>query len=166
MHYQQIVEKSRPNPILAPIATYLLTHDQEPFCAAHYRVTVKISDSEASRQHGGEVGTLIIKLHSRNADTKLSYNANPIFFKPGSNHTFMAIGGDLDGIETMKVAYKFKQTFNPLTWRVFTPKIYVEYITIESMERNTFDTLCPHHSLPVVDEEKVLFKKSSCYRNK
>lgn len=160
--YQAVRDKNSSNHNSSPIATYLLTHAQEPFCAAHYKVTVKISESEESKKHGGEIGILFFKLQSQQAETKLTFNTNPLFFGPGSNHTFMTIGDDLNDIETMTVAYKFKQTFNPLTWRVFSPKIYVEFITLESMERNYFVKLCSHQSKTVVHEEKVLFKKNLC----
>ena len=154
----------------SPIATYLLTADKEPFCAAHYKITAKISDSEESRQHGGEIGELYIKLKSGNFESrKIQFNPMPVYFSPGSNHTFLAFGDDVEDIETIKVEYKFKQTFNPLTWRIFTPRIYVEYIVIESMEHNSFIKLCPHHQLPVSQvsqDQGVLFKEDSCHYKK
>lgn len=86
----------------------------------------------------------------------------PVYFSPGSNHTFLTIGDDVADIETIKVEYRFKQTFNPLTWRIFTPRIYVEFIVIESMEHNTLIRVCPHHKLPVAEDQGVLFKQDSC----
>lgn len=160
--YQAILNRDLNKPILSPIATYLLTHDRSPFCAGHYKVTVQISETEESKRHGGEVGILNFKIKNHNSETNLMFNANPVYFGPGSNHTFMTIGDVLDNIKSMKVAYRFKQTLNPLTWRVFTPKIYVAYIKIESMELNTAFKLCPVHALPVVDEEKAVFDTNSC----
>lgn len=146
-----------------PIATYLMTTGKEPFCAAHYKITVKISESEESRLHGGEIGSLFIKLKSENVETsKILFNPIPVFFSPGSNHTFLTIGDHVESIDTIKVEYQFKQTFNPLTWRIFTPRIYVESIMIESMEHNFFIKLCPHHGLPVSQDQGILFKESSC----
>lgn len=36
-----------------------------PFAGTHYKITIKISESEESRLHGGEIGTMsiIIKSH-------------------------------------------------------------------------------------------------------
>lgn len=114
--------------------------------------------------HGGEFGILYFKLKGEQFETrKIQFNPMPIYFEPGSNHTFLSIGDDIDSIETITVEYRFKQTLNPLTWRIFTPRIYVEFISIESMEHNTQTTLCPHHKLPVAQDEEILFKQDSCF---
>lgn len=151
----------------SPIATYLLTSDEEPFCAAHYKITVKVSDSEESRSHGGEIGELYLKLKSKDVESrKIQFNPMPVFFSPGSNHTFLSIGDDVEDIEKINVEYRFKQTLNPLTWRIFTPRIHVEWIIVESMEHNTFIKVCPHHQLSVAEDQGVLFKEESCHYKK
>lgn len=110
---------------------------------------------------------LYLKLNRDDAETrKIQFNPMPVYFSPGSNHTFLTIGDDAEDIETIKVEYKFKQTLNPLTWRIFTPRIYVEFIIIESMEHNTLVKVCPHHNLPVAEDQGVLFKEDSCYYKK
>lgn len=128
---------------------------------------ILILDSEESRRHGGEIGVLYLKLNGDDDETrKIQFNPMPVYFSPGSNHTFLTTGDDVEDIETIKVEYRFKQTFNPLTWRIFTPRIYVEFIIIESMEHNTLIKVCPHHKLPVAEDQGVLFKEDSCYFNK
>lgn len=67
-----------------------------------------------------------------------------------------------EGFETVLVEYKFKQTFNPLTWRLFTPRVHIEFMVIESMEHNTFTKVCTHHDLPVGEEKGVLFRQDVC----
>ena len=55
-----------------------MTQDKEPFCAAHYKVTVKVSNSEDSIRHGGEVGILYMKLKSDYTETKkIQFNPMP-----------------------------------------------------------------------------------------
>lgn len=110
---------------------------------------------------------MYIKLKGRHAETsKIQFNPMPVFFSPGSNHTFLAFGENAEDIETIKVEYRFKQTFNPLTWRIFTPRIYVEFIVIESMEHNTYLKVCPHHELPVEEDQGVIFNEDSCHYKK
>lgn len=165
LSYKSIFEKGYFNS--SPIATYLMTGEKDPFCTSHYRVTVKISGSEESRLHGGEIGILFLKLRSEGAETrKIQLNQLSVYFSPGSNHTFMTTGDDIEDIETVMVEYDYKQTMNPLTWRLKTPRIYVEFITVESMEHNTFIKVCPHHQLPVAEVQGVLFKEDSCHYKK
>jgi hypothetical protein len=86
-----------------------------------------------------------------------------VYFKPGTSHTFLTIGdGNHEGLNEIKVEYEFNTTPNPLTWRIFTPRIYVESITIESMERGTVLKVCPSHQMSVEENKAVLFKESSC----
>lgn len=54
--YQRVIEKG--NFDGSPIATYLLTTDKEPFCAAHYKVTVKVSGKDGTN-------SLIITRHEQ-----------------------------------------------------------------------------------------------------
>lgn len=145
-----------------------MTQDKEPFCASHYKVMVKVSDSEESRRHGGEIGILYFKLKSGYEETKkIQFNPLPIFFGPGSNHTFLTIGEDMVDIEKVMVEYKFKQTLNPLTWRVFTPRVHIEFLTIESMEHPDQSLkFCPHHGLAVGEDKGVLFRQDSCHYKK
>lgn len=79
-----------------------------------------------------------MKLRGANGETrKMQFNPIPVYFSPASNHTFLSIGDDVQDISAAKVEYKKKQTFNPLTWRIFTPRVHIEFIVIESMEHNT-----------------------------
>lgn len=145
------------------IDTYLITGDKKPFCKAHYKVFVKVASNDESRMHGGEVGFLHLKMKSnKNEGSKFLLNQYSVFFAPGTNHTFLAVGEDAENVKNVIVDYKHKQTANPLTWRVFTPKIYLEFIVIESMEHGWKIKLCPHHSLPISSGEGVTFTEDSC----
>jgi hypothetical protein len=106
-----------------------------------------------------------MRLRSENVETKkIQVNSIPVYFSPGTNHTFLTIGDDLtEDIEKVKVEYKFKQTFNPLTWRINSPRVYIEYLIIESMEHNKVVKVCPHHKLPVGEEKDgTIFRLDSC----
>ena len=150
-----------------PIATYLMTSNKEPFCASHYKVSVKVSESEESRRHGGEIGNIFMKLKHGLVETKkIQFNPMPVYFSPGSNHTFLSIGEAMEEIETIMVEYKFRQTMNPLTWRINSPRIYIEYLVIQSMEHNFHVKFCPHHKLPILEDKGVIFKQDSCHYKK
>lgn len=148
----------------SPIATYLITSDESPFCRVHFRVTVKISDSEESRRHNGEIGLLYLKVKSLTGESdRIQLNESPIYFEPGKVLTFFTTGRDIKDIRQIKVEYKFKQTLiNPLTWRIFTPRIYVEFIEIESMEFNTKLKICPIHHMSVKQDTDLEFREESC----
>lgn len=47
------------------MVAYLLTGDAAPYAKEHFKITVKVSNSEESEDHGGEVGTLTVDLTTR-----------------------------------------------------------------------------------------------------
>lgn len=61
------------------LVAYLLTGEEAPYLREHFKITVKVSDSEESEVHGGEVGTLTIDLTTRGGkstgEMKFSDNA-------------------------------------------------------------------------------------------
>jgi pancreatic triacylglycerol lipase len=148
-----------------PIATYFMTSPKEPFCKTHFKVTVKVAENDESRMHGGEVGFLYLKLKSSKVENaKFLVNQQSVHFGPGMNYTFLAIGDDIEDVRSALVDYRHKSTANPLTWRVFTPKIYLEYILIESMEHPSGGELkmCPNHGHAISSGDGLLFKEDSC----
>ncbi len=141
------------------VDTYLITGEKKPFCKAHFKVFVKVASNDESRMHGGEVGFLYLKMKSE----KFVLNQFSVYFAPGTNHTFLAVGDDEENVKSVLVDYKYKSTANPLTWRVFTPKIYLEFITIESMEHGWKVRVCPQESLPISSGNQGLkFSEEFC----
>lgn len=124
---------------------------------------VKVAGNDESRMHGGEVGFLYLKMKSEKGEgSKFVLNQFSVYFAPGTNHSFLAVGDDAEDVTNVMVDYKYKSTANPLTWRVFTPKIYLEFIVIESMEHGWKMKLCPHHALPISSGEGLMFREESC----
>jgi hypothetical protein len=151
----------------ATINTYLMTSEKEPYCKVHFKVFVKIASHDESRMHGGEVGLIYLKLKGEEhgvESSKFLLNQQPIFFKPGGNHTFLAISDNIENPASAIVDFRHKQTVNPLTWRVFTPKIYVEYIVIQSMENSASGELklCANYAQPIISGEGLIFTQESC----
>lgn len=150
---------------MSPIATYLLTSDRSPFCVTHYNVTVKISDSEESKRNKGDVGILYFKLKSRTHTTqKIYFNSVPMVFLPGSIHAKLTTSNDtIPIIESAIVVFSTEPSFNPLTWRIFTSKIYIDYIQIESMEFSSTQKLCPGE-LGSVEGKETIFRSDLCWK--
>lgn len=72
----------------------------------------------------------------------------------------------MEEIETVMVFYSFKSSINPLTWRLLSPRVYLEFLEIQSMEHNTIVKVCPHHDLAVGEKQGVLFRVDACHRKK
>lgn len=147
----------------SPIATYLLTSDKSPFCVTHYNVTVKISNSEESKRSNGDVGILSFKLKSSKQTTqKIYFNSEPKYFLPGTTHTKLTTSSDnIESIESAIVVFSTEPSINPLTWRIFTSKIYIEYIQMESMEFSSTQKLCPEE-LGSIEGKETIFRSDLC----
>lgn len=146
---------------------FLLTGDEKPYCKVHYRITVKISESEESVLHGGEIGILSIKLHSRHKkETKfLQFTQEAILFEPGSEYTYVIAGDDIDGVPyTIEASWNYQTNLlNPLTWRILaSPRIYTEFIKVESLEYKTQVKLCPYKGSPIITGSMNIFQSSHC----
>jgi pancreatic triacylglycerol lipase len=162
--YDEAIKKEQINSS-QPIATYLLTSDKSPFCVSHYNISVKISNTEESRRYNGDIGILYFKMKSRSKTSKkIKFNSSPKYFSPGSIHSHLTTGDIINDIDSVSVTYDFVQTINPLTWRIFTSKIYIEYIVVESMEQSTQQKFCPDlgpdHGIG--DKKEAIFKIDKC----
>lgn len=61
------------------------------------------------------------------------------YYEPGLEYTAVTPGRDIGTPKYAYLEWEYKANpLNPLTWRILTtPRVYVEYITIESMEHRT-----------------------------
>lgn len=96
---------------------------------------------------------------------RMQFNPMPVYFSPASNHTFLTIGDDIRDIAAASVDYKKKQTFNPLTWRIFKSRVYIEFIVIEAMTDNKFTKICPENKSPVDEDHSVIFDEENCHKH-
>lgn len=118
---------------------YLITGSKAPYCRAHYRITVKVSDNDESRSHGGEIGQLTFTMHAtsdgRGAKTSpVTFMSG--YYEPGVIYTKVVATDELKKLKAVEIEWSYNSTLlNPLTWRFFsTPKIYLKKITVESLE--------------------------------
>lgn len=158
--YQKLVERgvARNN---TSIQTYLSTAKRSPFCRHHYKISVKVSDSEESRLHGGEIGTLSIKIHARRRrETEfMPFTRIPQYFEPGEQYVSVVTGKDIANPTYVSVSWDYETSLlNPLTWRIVSaPRIYIDYILIESIENPNFVMrLCPLRNSPILSGSNIL----------
>uniref|UniRef100_U5ETF1 Putative pancreatic triacylglycerol lipase n=1 Tax=Corethrella appendiculata TaxID=1370023 RepID=U5ETF1_9DIPT len=151
-----------------PIKAYLMTKGEKPFCRTHYKVTVKVSSSEESILHGGEIGimSIIIRGHHNNVSEKIDFAEESTYYEPGEIYSTV-IPANSVGIPqeaTLNWEYKYNP-LNPLTWRILSsPRVYVEYIILESLEHRSRIRLCPIFQMPVVAGQPSVFIQENCHR--
>lgn len=78
-----------------------------------------------------------IKLFNRKIDVSIiEFTYSP--YEPDNIYTSVAVGDDIGPVHNATVFYHYKASLiNILTWRLYTPRVYIEYVIIESMEYNT-----------------------------
>ncbi|XP_037937088.1 pancreatic triacylglycerol lipase-like [Teleopsis dalmanni] len=148
-----------------PPVLYLMTGDSKPFCRAHYKVTVRVSGSDVSLNHGGEIGTLFLRLHSNSSKRtteRIKFTHKPMYYEPGFEYSALVPGKDLRDPAFATVFLEYQTNIlNPLTWRILaSPRIYLDYIIVESLEfKNIYLKLCPLDGSAVLSGENVFHAK-------
>ncbi|XP_064555542.1 pancreatic triacylglycerol lipase [Drosophila montana] len=150
--YEEQLARGLLKPQDPPPVFYLMTGDRKPFCRQHYKITVRVSSHDESTLHGGEIGTLSIQLHEEHNKKKtterMKFSPKAMYFEPGFDYTALVPGRDLQKPGHASVYWEYQTNIlNPLTWRILSaPRIYLEYILIESLESSdTYLKLCPLH---------------------
>lgn len=119
---------------------YLLTGDAPPFCKGHYKIIVDISNTEESKLHRGEIGTLWFTIHSTSDGTGLRSNRMQLndggYHEPGTTYTSIVPGDVVEKIKSVEVEFQYDtNVMNPLTWRMFSaPRLYISRIRVENLE--------------------------------
>lgn len=110
------------------------------FTEAHYKVTVEISKTAESRQHGGEIGQLWFVLHStsngeglRTERVTLSQNR---YHEPGATYTAVVASDEIPLLKAVEVEWQYHSSmFNPLTWRILaSPRLFIAKVKVEGLE--------------------------------
>lgn len=149
------------------IATYLLTAGSSPYCVTHFNVTVQISNSEESKQSRGESGHLDFKLRGRKQDSqRITFNpTSPEYFTPGTTHTKLTTSNVTierrESASVISVLFSPPKSFSLLRLRLAKPKIYIEYIQIDSMEFSWSVRLCPEE-VETIEGKEATFRSDLC----
>lgn len=104
----------------------------------HYRVNINVSRTDESVNHGGEVGTFVIKVIGAGGkiSERLELSENSKYYEPGSTHTVVLPGEVVGKPEAVEITWEYQTSvFNPLTWRLLhKPKAYIDSLRIDSLE--------------------------------
>lgn len=92
--------------------------------------------------HGGEIGIMSIVIHSshKNKQTeKLPFTSDPTYYEPGEQYTSVIPGTDVSIPKYATLNWEYKTNpLNPLTWRILaSPRVYIDFIIVESMEHHS-----------------------------
>ncbi|XP_039961504.1 pancreatic lipase-related protein 2 [Bactrocera neohumeralis] len=153
-----------------PPVLYLTTADKKPFCRIHYKITVRVSGHDESTMHGGEIGTISLRLHSKTRSKKLTdhirFSEKAMYFEPGFEYSALVTGkGVPDPASYASVYWEYQTNFlNPLTWRILSaPRIYLDYIMIESLEYPDMQLkLCPLNENAVISGTENILQEKYC----
>lgn len=173
--YQHLISSGKIVDVLGPVRVYLMTSNSSPFCRTHYKITLRMSSSEESSVHGGEIGIMSLILHShfdernRTMQTeKMQFSQDPVYYEPGYNYTAVMPGRDVGTPEQAILSWEYKSNpLNPLTWRILaTPRVYIDSIMVESLEYNSKLMLCSMYKEPVAADSGVLFRNEYCFTSR
>lgn len=167
--YEEQLSRGLLKPQDPPPVFYLMTGDRKPFCRQHYKITVRVSSHDESTLHGGEIGTLSIQLHEEHNKKKtterMKFSPKAMYFEPGYEYTALVPGRDLQKPGHASVYWEYQTNIlNPLTWRILSaPRIYLEYILIESLESSdTYLKLCPLHEGAILSGAENVLHTAYC----
>ena len=137
---------------------------------------MKVSSSNESLIHGGEVGQVTVTVFSNKTfdsrkknyietdSTELTVN-NGGYLKPGTVYTSVQPGFYLKiPLNVVKVQFTYQTSLvNPLTWRILTtPKIYLDYVRVDLLETKESLLVCPIHKKPLISLKPQIMYSSYC----
>lgn len=109
---------------------------------------MEISNSEASRQHGGEIGQLWFVFHStpngEGLKTQRVTLSHSKYHEPGTSYTTVIATDEIPLLKAVEVEWQYHSSmFNPLTWRILaSPRVYVAKVKVEGLEMKKTYVLC------------------------
>ncbi|KAF7274634.1 pancreatic triacylglycerol lipase-like [Rhynchophorus ferrugineus] len=146
---------------------YLLTSEAKPFCKGHYRIRVRVSGSEESVRHKGEIGQLVFTMH--NTIDGSAHKTSPVgfisgYYEPGEVYTRVVATDEIKHLRAVEIEWKYNSSlFNPLTWRLLTtPMIYLTDVVVETLETQQKITVCPKDQKPLVTGSPQLMIPTYC----
>ncbi|CAH0382132.1 unnamed protein product [Bemisia tabaci] len=139
-----------PSPTRKEVKLFLITNSKEPFCQAQYKVTVMISNSTQSVEHGGEIGLFEIEIMGALGKTKSIPLFREQYYKPGGTYTGVVADVNVGHLQGAILHWQHRTTFNILTWRFDNVVIYVNRVIVESLHPSERLELCPEGSSVLV----------------
>ncbi|XP_043250444.1 pancreatic triacylglycerol lipase-like [Colletes gigas] len=147
-------------------SVYLMTSSEKPYCRGHYRVTINISKTNESLDHGGEVGTFVIRVvgDSNKRTERMQLSSQSKYYEPGSTHTVVLPGEVVGKPKEVEITWEYHTSFlNVLTWRLLhTPRVYVDSLVVDSLESAHGITVCPDETKILIANEPKVFTVENC----
>ncbi|XP_020284566.1 pancreatic lipase-related protein 2-like [Pseudomyrmex gracilis] len=147
-------------------SVYLMTGREKPFCKGHYKITINISKTDESLLYGGEVGMFVIRAIGANGKKteKMQLNSSPRYYEPGSTYTVVLPGDYIDKPDSVEITWVYERSIlNPLTWRLNTPRAYIDSLTIKNLETDHRVTLCPERTKTLIAEAPQILTVEHCH---
>ncbi|KAJ8687643.1 hypothetical protein QAD02_023437 [Eretmocerus hayati] len=148
-------------------SVYLMTGRDKPYCKAHYRITINVSNTNESMDYGGEVGRFVVRvmgLGNKNT-SKISLDEHSTYYEPGTIHTTVIAGEIVGEVRKLELIWDYQASvFNPLTWRLLhKPKVYIDSVTVKSLEFHNEITVCPSSKILVANEPQLLTTENCAF---
>lgn len=85
-------------------------------------------------------------------------------YEVGHNYTTIIPGKDVGIPQYVVINLDYEvNLLNILTWRIVeTPRVYIEYVVVESLEHKSSLKLCPTFQTPVVARTPLTFRNENC----
>ncbi|XP_017778462.1 PREDICTED: pancreatic triacylglycerol lipase [Nicrophorus vespilloides] len=166
-HYEAAVRAKRVDPNNGLIL-YSMTGSSSPFCKAHYKISVLVSDGTESRGHGGEIGQLWFVFHDttdgRGEKTERAALNPGGYHEPGALYTAVVPADFIHSIRGVEVEWDYhSNVFNPLTWRILaSPRVYISKIKIEALETANRISVCPRDGKPLISGAPQMMLPAYC----
>ncbi|XP_031367475.1 pancreatic triacylglycerol lipase-like isoform X2 [Apis dorsata] len=147
-------------------SVYLMTGSIKPFCKDHYKITINISRTNESLNHGGEVGTFAIKIFGEGGKKteEMLFSSHSKYYEPGSIHTIVLPGNVVGKPKAVEIMWEYQASFfNPLTWRLLhTPCVYIDSLRIDSLAAAYGITVCPDKTKTLIANEPKILTIENC----
>lgn len=150
-------------------SVYLMIGSSKPFCKGHYKVRINISNTNESQDHGGEVGTFVIRVIGEDGKRteKMPLSPHSKYYEPGSRHTVVLPGDVVGKPEAVEISWEYQASvFNPLTWRlIHTPRVYLDSLTVDSLEAAHGITVCLDETKTLMANEPKILTTQNCHNS-
>lgn len=85
-------------------------------------------------------------------------------YEVGKMYTSVIPGKDVGIPQYVVINLDYEMNLlNILTWRIVeTPRVYIEYVVVESLEHKSSLKLCPGFQTPVVARTPLTFRNENC----
>ncbi|XP_055615911.1 pancreatic lipase-related protein 2-like [Toxorhynchites rutilus septentrionalis] len=166
LSYRRLIENGN---MVEPrqIRAFMITGDDSPYCRTHYKVTLVLSDSEESRIHGGEVGKLSLEFigQQRERSERMEFSKESFTMEPGRNYSSVMAGKDVGLPKKAFITWEYQTNpLNPMTWRLLaTPRIYVAYVIVQTLEHRSRQKFCPVQQEPIQVGRDNDFRAEYCF---